>query len=227
VARADEFDEQQAWHDPFTLLSSMQRILAIAAAASLTLAVAAGCQRDAAPADTATDGRSSAGRGATDCGIPPGDVQVEEGVGVLRIGTSAEEVRRRCSVVRDTTVLDNEGMPARRLVVSIGDDTAVAEIVADSVWRVRFTSPRFRAGGLGIGTSGSALAAIPGARALVGEGEVYVTIPGACGVSYRVAGADFGRVSGARSPEEAMDLLPDTAQVDLMLVYACANAPAA
>ena len=206
----------------------MQRILTIAAAAALTLATAAGCQRDAAPADTAIDSASSARRGATDCGVLPGDVQVEEGVGVLRIGTSVEEVRQRCRVVRDTTVLDNEGMPARRLVVSIGDDTAVAEIVEDSVWRVRLTSSRFRAGGgLGIGTSGSALAAIPGARALVGEGEVYVTIPGTCGVSYRVAGADFARVSSARSPEEAMSLLPGTAQVDLLLVYACANEPTA
>ena len=164
----------------------------------------------------------------TDCGVSPGDVQVEEGVGVLRIGMSVEEVRQRCRVVRDTTVLDNEGMPARRLEISIGDDTAVAEIVADSVWRVRLTSPRFRArGGLGIGTSASALAAIPGARALAGEGEVYVTMPGTCGVSYRVAGADFARVSGARSPEEAMDLLPDTARVDLLLVYACAKELAA
>jgi hypothetical protein len=205
----------------------MQRILTIVAAATLTLATAAGCQRDA-PADSVIDSASSARRVATDCGVPPGDVQVEEGVGVLRIGTSAEEVRQRCRVVRDTTLLDLEGMQARRLVVSIGDDTAVAEIVADSVWRVRLTSSRFRAGGgLGIGTSASALAAIPGARALVGEGEVYVTIPGTCGVSYRVAGADFARVSSARSPEEAMDLLPDTARVDLMLVYACANVQAA
>lgn len=202
----------------------MQRILTIVAAATLTLATAAGCQRDAAPVDTTIGGASSAGRGVTDCGILPGDVQVEEGVGVLRIGTSVEEVRQRCRVVRDTTVLDIEGMPARRLVVSIGDDTAVAEIVADSVWRVRLTSPRFRAGdGLGVGASASALAAIPGARALAGEGEVYVTIPGTCGVSYRVAGADFARVSSARSPEDAMDRLPDTAHVDLLLVYACAN----
>lgn len=176
------------------------------------------------PADRATDGASTAERGVTDCGVHPGDVQVEEGVGVLRIGTSVEEVRQRCRVVRDTTVLDIEGMPARRLVVSIGDDTAVAEIVADSVWRVRLTSPRFRAeGGLGIGTLASTLAAIPGARALVGEGEIYVTVPGTCGVSYRVSGADFARVSSARSPEEAIDLLPDTAQIDLLLVYECAN----
>jgi hypothetical protein len=202
----------------------MQRIFAITAAATLTLATVAGCQRGEAPPDTATDGASSAGRGVRDCGVPPGDVQVDEGVGVLRIGTSVEEVRQRCRVVRDSTVLDNEGMPARRMVVSIGDDTAIAEVVEDSVWRVRLTGPRFRAGGgLGIGTSARALDAIPGARALVGEGEVYVTVPGTCGVSYRVARADFARVSRAQSPEEAMDLLPDTAQVDLLLVYECAN----
>ena len=73
----------------------MQRILAIAATATLTLVTAGGCQRDAAPPDTAIDGASSAGRGVTDCGVSPGDVQVEEGVGVLRIGMSVEEVRQR------------------------------------------------------------------------------------------------------------------------------------
>jgi hypothetical protein len=161
-----------------------------------------------------------------DCGVGPGDVQINGGLGVLRIGTLADHVRERCQIVRDTTVLDNEGMVARELVISLGADTAVAEVQSDSVWRLRLTSRRFRTGeGLGIGSSVGELAANAGARALVGEGEIYVTVPATCGVSYRIGGADFGRVARAPSAERAIDVLPDTARVDLLLVVGCGHRP--
>ena len=190
------------------------------------LLLAAGCQEGGREADAElTPGRNQR-PAELDCGVAAGDVQVDGGVGVLRIGVSVDEVRERCTVVRDTTVLDNEGMPVRWLVVSLRGDTAVAEIVADSVWRLRLTTPRFRtSAGLGVGTRISELAAMTGARALVGEGEIYVTVPGSCGVSHRIAGADFARVAGARSPELAMAALPEAANVDLLLVMDCAGNP--
>jgi hypothetical protein len=164
---------------------------------------------------------SSAVRAGLDCGVPAGDVQIDGGVGVLRIGTPVADLTKRCSIVRDATVPDNEGMPSRELAIALGSDTAIAEVVGDSVWRLRFTSPRFRAGDVRVGTTVADLERFDGARALVGEGELYVTLPEICGVSFRIAGAEFARAASARSPEAALGTLPDTARVDLLLVFAC------
>ena len=182
--------------------------------------LALGCaSRDGAPDSASTSERDSAAE--LDCGVPPGDVQIEGGIGVLRIGAPVAELRGRCDIVRDTTVPDNEGMPSRELMILLGTDTAVAEVVADSVWRLRLTSPRFSTGDVRVGTTVAELERYDGARALVGEGEVYVTVPETCGVSYRIAGAEFARAASARSPKAAIGTLPDTARVDLMLVFAC------
>ena len=119
-------------------------------------------------------------------------------------------------------------MPVRTLLVALGGDSAVAEIVADTVWRLRLASPRFRTpAGFAVGVPARELAAADGARVLVGEGEVYVTVAGECGVSYRLGGVDFGVVAAARSPEEAPANLPDSARVDRILVFHCPPAPAA
>ena len=203
-------------------MRSIQSTAVVAAALLLTT----GCQEGGRDADADLTPSRNERPAELDCGVAAGDVQIDGGVGVLRIGVSVEEVRERCTVIRDTTVLDNEGMPARWLVVLLDGDTAVAEIAADRVWRLRLTTPRFRtSAGLGVGTRISELVAIAGARALVGEGEIYVTVPAICGVSYRITGADFARVAGARSPELAMAELPEAAHVDLLLVMDCAGSP--
>ena len=191
------------------------------------LALVASCADGSDTADSSSRDQARDGTGDLDCGVGGGVVQIDGGVGVLRIGVSADEVRRRCRVVRDTTVLDNEGMPVPRLMVALTTDTAVAETVNDSVWRLRLTAERFwTSSGLGVGSTVRELAEAGQARALVGEGEVYVTIPAVCGVSYRIAGADFARVARASSPERAMATLPDTARVDLVLVFRCSDAGA-
>lgn len=194
----------------------------MAIAVSLLLTV--GCQEGGRDADADLTPGGDRPSSELDCGVPAGagDVQIDEGVGVLRIGTSVEDLRERCDVIRDTTVLDMEGMPARRLVVAVSGDTVVAEIVSGRVWRLRLGTPRFRTSvGLGVGSRVGELAGHAGARALVGEGEIYVTLPASCGVSYRIAGADFARVAGVRSPERAMAELPKDARVDLLLVTDC------
>jgi hypothetical protein len=197
------------------------RIRRVLAPVSLILTVMWGCAEHRATADSAV-ARSATATSDLDCGVSEGDVQIERGVGVLRIGAAVEAVRERCRIVRDTTALDNEGMPSRRIVVLLNGDTSVVEVVSDSIWRVRLTSPRFRTrGGLGVGTPARAFTALEGARALIGEGEIYVTVPAVCGVSYRMHGADFARVAGASSAEEALRELPDTARVDLLLLVEC------
>jgi hypothetical protein len=157
-----------------------------------------------------------------ECGVPAGDVQIDEGVGVLRPGVGVEDVRQRCTVVRDTVVPGPEGMPTRLLVVKLGADSAIGEVVGDTLWRVRLSSERFRsAQGFGVGTLAREIAAAPGAGVHVGEGEVYMLLEGLCGVSYRLAGVDFGRVASAQSAERALEELPDSARVDRMLLWRC------
>lgn len=167
-------------------------------------------------------------RPVADCGVAAEDVQVAGGVGVLRPGASVAEVEAECSVVLDTVQAGPEGMPVRTLLVALGGDSVVAEIAADTVWRLRLTSSRFRTpAGFAVGTPAKVLAAANGARVQIGEGEVYMVVAGECGVSYRIAGVDFGTVAAARSPEQALADLPDSARVDRILIWRCAPEPAA
>jgi hypothetical protein len=194
------------------------------AALAALLAAVVGCG-DSRP-------RGENGRGAAlspadslaDCGVPAGDVQIDAPLGVLRPGAAVPDIRSRCAVVRDTILTGAEGMPVRLLTVALGTDSVTAEVVNDTIWRLRLTSARFRsASGFGVGTPARAIAAAPGARVHVGEGEVYMLVAGSCGVSYRIAGADFGRVAAA-SATAALEELPDTARVDRVLVWRCESA---
>jgi hypothetical protein len=66
---------------------------------------------------------------------------------------------------------------------------------------------------VGVGTPGRALRR-PGARVLAGEGAMFVTLPTHCGLSFRLRGVRFGRLS---SPAQ----IPDTAGVDEVLAIGC------
>ena len=195
---------------------------AIACSAAL-LPFVAGCRGDSRAGGHRDSVAVVAGSDRADCDVSRGDVQIAGGIGVLRPGTRVSELRERCDVVRDTTVRGVEGMPARMIVVALGADSAVAEIQDDSVWRVRLTSRRYRSeNGIGIGTPARRLAELSGAGAYAGEGEVYVLIPSECGISYRISGAELGRVASASSAEEALRSMPPSAEVDLILIWGCA-----
>jgi len=113
----------------------------------------------------------------------------EEGVGELRIGTNVESLRQKCNVVRDTTVMGAEGMPARKVAVAFSRDTVEAEIVDGRVWRIAVLSPRLRtAASLGVGTLNQRLIMqLKNPRGMMGEGELFVASPEYCGMSFRLA----------------------------------------
>ena len=190
--------------------------------AALLLAALLACARDdpraVINADTANDTTGA----AADCGMPAAGVQIERGIGVLQVGAPVELLDERCRVVKDTVVTGIEGMAGRRLYIVIQGDTVAAEIEQDTVWRVRLTTDRFRTGdSLGVGTPAQDLTSRQGARALVGEGEIYLTIDEACGVSFRLDGVSYSKVASAPSPESAVRLVPGTARVDLVLLTPC------
>src|SRR5216110_1580081 len=88
------------------------------------------------------------------CGV--GAVALQRGgVGDVHVGMPVAQLKARCIVVLDTTIeLGAEGLPERRVVVLIGNDSLRVEIERDRVWRIDVTSPRMRtADSLGIGTT--------------------------------------------------------------------------
>jgi len=137
---------------------------------------------------------SSVGPQTSACGE---EVVGDEGIGELRIGATVSSVRRKCNVVRDTTVIAAEGMPARKLVVAFSRDMVEAEIVNGRVWRIAVLSPRLRtADSLGVGTTIARLLQLKNPRGMTGEGKFFVASPEHCGMSFRLANAGPGARRG-------------------------------
>lgn len=192
----------------------------VAISGVLLLAVV-GCGKNSKPtpanrSSTTTPGESR--ESAPSCG---NQVVGDSGVGNLRIGASVESLRATCTVVRDTTAMGAEGMPARKVTVSFGRDTLQAEIVDGRVWRISIFSPRFRtADSLGVGTPIARLLELKGPRGLTGEGELFVVSPEHCGLSFGLSDAgpashrgDWDRASLARLPRQTV--------VDEVLIVGC------
>lgn len=155
---------------------------------------------------------------AQTCGVADGTFLTADGIGRLRIGAELSSIRGECAVVRDTTGADNEGMQQRRIAVDLGRDTVEAVIVDGRVWRIHVAGPGFRTGDdLGVGTRVAELRAGRTARVLAGEGAMFVTLAGQCGLSFKLAGVEFG-------PERPASELPANARVVEVLAFGCAQA---
>jgi hypothetical protein len=145
----------------------------------------------------------------------------EEGIGQLRIGTPVESLRQKCNVVRDTTVVGAEGMPARKVAVAFSRDTVEAEIVGGKVWRIAVTSPRLRTrDAISVGTTIGRLRQLKEPRGMMGEGQLFVVSPQHCGMSFRLAGAG---PRGQRGDLDRAGLfgLPEMTMVSQILVIGC------
>ena len=149
------------------------------------------------------------------------DIITDEGIGDLRIGASIDSIRQRCNVVRDTTVVGAEGMPARKLAVAFPHDTVEAEIVDGRVWRLAVLSPRLRtADSLGVGTSIGRLLQLKNPHGMTGEGQFFVASPTHCGMSFRLAIAEAGPQRGDLD-RAGLARLPRSTAVNEVLVFGC------
>jgi hypothetical protein len=148
-------------------------------------------------------------------------VITDEGIGELRIGTTVESIRQKCTVVSDKTAPGAEGMPARKLRVALSRDTVEAEIVDGRVWRIAVRSPRLRtADSLGVGTTLASLLQLRNPRGMTGEGRFYVASPDHCGMSFRLANAGPGAQRGDLD-NAGLARLPRSAVVSEVLVFGC------
>lgn len=205
--------------------SNMRRLV-------LTLALI-GCDIKKEPASASSSAATSPASTAVPSNLPGApiasgqksscgeEVLGEEGIGELRIGATVESVRQKCNVLRDTTAIGAEGMPARKLTVALSRDTVEAEIVDGRVWRIAVDAPRLRtADALGVGTSIGRLRQLKNPRGMTGEGQFFVASPDHCGMSFRLSNA------GPRAQRGDLDRaglfrLPETAVVSEVLIFGC------
>jgi hypothetical protein len=156
------------------------------------------------------------------CGEP---VVRDEGVGELQIGAPVDSISARCLVLRDTTAIGAEGMPARKLAVFLPPDTVEAEVVNSRIWRLSIVSPHFRTtDSLGVGTPLSRLLKLRNPRGMTGEGKFFVASPDHCGMSFRLANAGPGAQRGDLD-QAGLNRLPKSATVSEILVFGCHVAP--
>ena len=141
------------------------------------------------------------------------------GIGDVTIGMTEAELRRRCTVTRDTTVAGPEGAPARLLGVAMGGETVDVEMNDGKVWRIPITDPDLRtADSLGVGTPLARLLALPGVRPAMGEGT-YVLSPAHCGISFQLRGP--GGTTPPAQSEAQLRAMPAATVVGRMLVVGC------
>ena len=150
-------------------------------------------------------------------------VITDEGIGELRIGTTVESVRQKCTVVSDKTGPGAEGMPSRKLTVAFARDTVEAEIVNGRVWRLAVHSPRLRtADSLSVGITLARLLQLRNPHGMSGEGKFFVASPEHCGMSFRLANAGPGAQRGDLD-SAGLARLPRSAVVSEVLVFGCST----
>ena len=147
------------------------------------------------------------------------------GVGKLQIGASADGVRTACTVVGDSTEMDEEGNPARVLRVDAGRDTLVAEVDSGRVWRITVDHRAFvTRDSLGVGTTLDRLLQFSDVSGLEGEGGLFVVSPSHCGLSFRLHhDVAEGQHRGKWTLSDLRTLPPST-PVDQVLLVGCDGA---
>jgi hypothetical protein len=156
---------------------------------------------------------------ASTCGDD--ETLTDEGIGHLRIASTVEAVGLNCNIVRDTTAIGAEGMPARKLLVALSRDTVEAEVVSGRVWRIAVASPQLRtADSLGVGTTKARLLQLTKPRLMTGEGKLFVASPDHCGMSFRLTNVGRDALRGTRD-RVGLARLPDSAMVSEVLIFGC------
>lgn len=198
--------------------------LALALALGTTIACADADRTDtggveqperASAASNATTSDQSRQGDVPSCLNSSGPQLTGESAGLVRIGATESSVRAECNVVADTALtLEGQAQPA--ILVEVGTDTVLAEIVRDRVWRIRVTSPGLRtADSVGVGTPARRLLAAPGANVVWGEGNHVIVSPEYPGLSFLLTGLP-PRARPWRTEEVAE--MPDSVRVGGVMV---------
>ncbi|HEU4631131.1 MAG TPA: hypothetical protein VFS08_15375 [Gemmatimonadaceae bacterium] len=133
------------------------------------------------------------------CSVGPAQV-TGEGVGTVRLGMTAEQLRRRCETT-DTAFTLGEGALERGLAVHVGQARVVALLGADSTGDTTVTRiivarrGATTKGGIGVGSNVASLRLRHGRLCgLVGEGRIVAVAPSVPGVSFATS-ADYSELA--------------------------------
>ena len=179
---------------------------------------AAACTDDRrrAPADSVAAGPPPVAVD-TICWLGPAQVSAA-GVGTVRLGMAAEELRVRCGG-RDTALVLGEGLTERAVVVHVGRATAVA-LTSDRDLVERVLVPvrgPTTGGGVGVGSRLASVRARHGRLCgFVGEGRIVVMAAGLPGVSF-VTDADYATFAADSAALRAADFPRATRVTDLLV----------
>jgi hypothetical protein len=161
-------------------------------------------------ADTTTAG-SEPGPGIMACGITPGSRVSEDGIGVLRVGTSLDAVRASCAILSEHQGASDAPMIAR---VDLGLDTATTEFVSGILRRITLHHQAYRtADSLGVGTRITRLMNLRSVAGLTERNRLYAVTPAYCGLRFmledpapRLPSAQSGRAALRRLSGETKTL---------------------
>jgi len=145
-----------------------------------------------------------------------------DGVGAVRVGATVAAVRKACHVGRVKKQRDDEAQLERVLEFKIGKTPITAELDHGRVWRVVVDGEDLKTlDKLGVGSPLSSLLAYGDVTAAEGEGWLYATIPGRCGVSFRLSYEPKTGEDRDNWTTALLSRLPADTQVTQVLLFGC------
>lgn len=158
------------------------------------------------------------GPGIPQCGITPESRVSEDGLGLLRIGTTIDAVRGGCAVISER-ITDSAGS-AR---IDLGRDTALVELNRNVIRRITLTHQAYRTSdSLGVGTHISTLLRLREATAVTDRERLYAISPASCGLRFMLLDPAPKRAS-ARSGRPALTRLPGETRTQQLEIVGCAR----
>jgi hypothetical protein len=167
--------------------------------------------------DTATAGNEP-GPGINACGITPGSRVSEDGIGLLRIGTSLDAVRASCAILSEQPGVNDAPSLVR---IDLGPDTAATEFVAGVLRRITLHHSAYRtADSLGVGTSIARIMALRSPVGMTDRNRLYAVSPAYCGLRFMLEEPAPPRPS-AQSGIAALRRLPGETRVRELEIVGC------
>jgi hypothetical protein len=158
------------------------------------------------------------------CGALRSVTVSDSGIGALRLGLTAGQVRTRCSVVRDTMVPNWDFVELERvLFVLVGADTVQAAVDPDGrVVRIYVDTPKARtADGIGVGSPLRKLVR-PGATGAYSEATFGITMREHCGLQFIMKGVRAAE-QGTEVDDEWLRALPPGPTVLRIQIWGCSR----
>lgn len=144
--------------------------------------LAVGCRIEKVRSGDTSNQGAEPGPGLMSCGISTASRVSEDGLGLLRIGTSLDAVRAGCAVISEQPSAGDTTMIVK---VDLGRDTADVAFANNVLRRITLHHQAYRtADSLGVGTHVTTLMRLRDAAGLVDRNRLYAVTPAYCGLRF-------------------------------------------